>query len=294
MPRIRTSYKIQDEIPEPYRDLFTEQADDTWTLTEVEGIKLPGDVERLDKALRKEREAHKETKKKILAFGEFTPEKMVELTDQVEELRIQLEAGGNKPDEKALEALVERRAEAKKRPLERDLKTAQEELSTLRTTNETLSKADQRRRRNDALRQVTTGDKGVKLRAPSVLEDIELYAERVLEENESGEFVTRDGVGVTPGLPPLELLREVYSSGRRPHWFPENEGAGAEGSRKPGGGGDDPFTAASADGKRPAQVNMNVFQRLILSDSKRAEMLAKKHGRTDLVSLVQSMKPRAA
>jgi hypothetical protein len=288
---IRTSYKTTEEIPEAHRDLFEEQEDGTWVIQiEGAGPKTSADVTRLDAALKKERLAHKDTKKAILAFGETTPERVIELTDRVEELELQIAAGGGKPDDKALEPLIERRAESKVRPIQRELKTAQEELVKLRGENETLGTAAARRRMQDTLRAATIGEKGVKLRSPAALEDIELWAERVLEENESGVFVTRDGLtGIDPGLSAADLLRDVQQRGVRPHWFPDNEGAGADGggARKQGTTGNDPFVPG-ADGKS-FTVNMTEFQRVAKAEPKRARVLAQKHGRTDLVTMVDAM-----
>lgn len=286
---LKTTYKTEEEIPEAHRELFTEGEDGTWTLTGVEGVKTAKDVETLDKSLKAERAAHKKTKERILAFGELTPEKVVELNDTIEDLQAQLAAGG-KPDEKALEPLIARRAESLVRPVTRERDAVIKERDALKIERDELAKERSRRRLNDALRGATVGDKGVKLRAPTVLDDVELLAERVFVEDEAGNMVTKDGItGLPGGLPPIEWLREVQSAGTRAHWFPENEGAGAGGGKGGGGGaGPDPFTPVD---KGPAKVDVTAWGKLVRSNPKRAVMLAQKHGRVDL--LPANLKPAA-
>ncbi len=281
---LNRQYATEDEIPEAERGFYTQQGE-VFILDIEGGLKTEKDVERIDIANRKEREAHRKTKDRLKAFGDLTPEAIQALRDEADDLRIQVEAGG-KPDEATLEKLVERRAEAKLRPLQRELKAAQDDVLKLRDENGRLGQDAARRRRSDTLRAATIGTTGIKLRHPSVLEDVELMAERHLVEDESGSFVTRDGLGQIPaGLSPSDWLKEIYTLGTRPHWFPENEGAGAEGGKKPGiGGGPDPFVAGVNGTK--ATVNMTEFGKLVRSDPKRARALAQKYGRADLLPTI--------
>lgn len=75
----------------------------------------------------------------------------------------------------------------------------------------------------------------------SALEDVELYGERLFEVQEDGTVVTRDGVGVTPGLSPKQWLEDMQ--GKRPHWWGPTAGGGAGGSRGANTGAGNPWSA---------------------------------------------------
>src|SRR3974390_550562 len=79
---IKPFYPTQEEIPEQYRDLYSERGG-RFDLTGVEGVKTQADIDKLNESLRKERADHKATKDKLTAFGELDP------TD----IHAQLEAG---------------------------------------------------------------------------------------------------------------------------------------------------------------------------------------------------------
>ncbi len=273
---LKRTYATQEEIPESEREFYT-QSGDVFVLDVEGGLKAEQDVTRLSGALEKERLAHKETKKRIQAFGDLTPEKLIELNDQVEDLRAQVEAGG-KVDEKALEPLIARRLTTQLRPVERERDTLKTEVEKLREENGTLKGSDKRRRLADALSTATTGEKGVKLRAPSVLEDAKLRAERIFDENEDGVFTTKDGVTVADWF--LDLQR----GGTVPHWFPENQGAGAA------NGGD--RKAAGANPLKAKKPNMTEWAKLCRSNPALAQRYAQEAGRADL--LPANLRPKSA
>jgi hypothetical protein len=78
---------------------------------------------------------------------------------------------------------------------------------------------------------------------PSAEDDVLLLAERVLEVTEDNRVVTRDGVGVPPGLDAKAWLAEIQP--RKPHWWPPSIGGGGKGSGPGGGfgGGPNPWSA---------------------------------------------------
>ena len=242
---LKAIYANLDEVPEQFRELYSEKkgADGAvrFELTGIEGIKTSADIERLDKALKAERSEHAKTKERLRGFGDRTPDQIEELEAQIVELQAQVEAGG-KPDDAAINKLVEARIPAFTKPLERKLVELEQLKAQLEAENAALKLTALRRSMTDELRNVVTGEKRVPVR-PSAVEDIELYVERLFTI-EDGKFVTKDGVGVTPGMSMREWLTEMQAEGRRPHWFEGNTPAGATGGS--GGSahmGDNPFDA---------------------------------------------------
>lgn len=229
-----------DELPESIdpRELFVEK-DGKFELA-IEGAKSQADVDRLSKALAKERNDHRGTKERIKAFGDLTPESLLELQDEVETLRA---APGSKgrPTDESVQKLVGIAVEKEKRAFDKRVKDLEAENTTLKGENVTLVGEKKRRVLVDTIREVTAGDKGIPIRIEA-LQDVELFAERVFEFGEDGKPVTREGVGVEAGLSPRELLTAIQVDGKRPHWFKETIGAGATGGSKGGkSGGPNPF-----------------------------------------------------
>ncbi|QFR59625.1 hypothetical protein P6F33_gp24 [Pseudomonas phage Quinobequin-P09] len=92
----------------------------------------------------------------------------------------------------------------------------------------------------------------------------------MLEVNEEGKVVTRDGVGVTPGIDATVWLTEMQS--KKTHWWGPSQGGGAGGNRSGSGGGANPW---SADG-----WNMTEQGRILKENRSRAEQMAKSAGTT--------------
>lgn len=253
MAKLKAIYESSEEIPEGYADLYVER-DGKFELAEVEGIKTTADIERLDKALKAERAEHAKTKTRVKAFGAYTPEQIEEMTTQLEEMKAQLEAGG-KPDAAALDKLVEAKLPAHLKPLQRKIEELQAEREALATENQGL-KGDKIRRGLRDLVTLTLGTKKMQSVDRRAEPDIELWAERVLTLDEDGKFVTKEGVGLTPGMSLEEALIEVQASGVRPLWFKGNTPAGAQdgGDKKVVSGGDNPFDAKTWSSTKAASI----------------------------------------
>ena len=72
-------------------------------------------------------------------------------------------------------------------------------------------------------------------------EDVMMYS-GMFEISDDGNVVTRDGVGVAPGLDADAWLGELQE--RKPHWWPASQGGGARGTGGGGGfQGKNPWTA---------------------------------------------------
>lgn len=262
--KLKMSYQSVADIPAGYEDLYSEQ-DGAWVLTGIEGMKSDADITRLQSSLQKERTAHKETRQKLQRFGSLDADDVIEKLDRIEELEAAAAAGGGGADDSKVNALVEARLRTKVAPLERELNQLRETKTTLEADLQTYQASARKRTLHDHLRDAATK---AKVR-DTALSDVLMIGEHMFELDEDGKPVTKDGVGVTPGIDPTVWLSEARNT--RPHWWPESQGAGASGG-KGGAGGSNPF---SKDG-----WNMTEQGQLMRTNPARAEQMAKAAGTT--------------
>jgi hypothetical protein len=254
MALLKYLYDSIDDVPEEFRPLYAER-EGKYELAEIEGVKTQADIDRLNKALAAEREEHKKTKGRVKGFGNYTPEQVEEMSSKLEELTAALEAGG-KPDQAAIDKLVEARLPAHLKPLQRELAEAQERAKALDAENMGL-KGDKIRRGLRDLVSLTLGGKKMQAVDRRAEPDIELWAERILTLDDDGRFVTKDGIGLTPGISLEEALIEVQASGVRPLWFKGNTSADArEGgdNKRVTTNGDNPFDKATWNLTKASQI----------------------------------------
>lgn len=230
---LKHQYEKQDEIPEAFRELYAEKAG-RWELTGVAGIKTQADVDRISAALEKERNEHKEAKTRLGAWSELGELDSIKQTlDRVPELEA---ASKGKLDEAQIEQLVAKRVDgvlkSRTSPLERQVNALTKERDQFKAQVEQYSARERQRAIHDAVRKAA-GPEGEKL-LPAAVEDALVLAERLFEVTEDGQVVTRDGVGITPGLGAKDWLAEIRD--KRPHWWPASSGGGASGSGARGAG----------------------------------------------------------
>lgn len=245
---LKAIYDKLDDIPEAFRELYAERSG-RYELTGIEGIKTNGDVERLQRDLNKERDAHKATKDRLrplrldgYSFVEMSDDQLktaLEKLDGYDELVTKAEAGGANNDEK-INQLVEARIKSKLGPIERernDLATKLKEAEGKITDYEASSR---RRRIHDEVRKACVA---AKIRSEAE-EDVLMLAERVFDDSDdSGKVITKDNVGTTPGVTPDIWLTEMQS--KRPHWWPESQGGGAKGGKAGGMNGNNPWSSSN-------------------------------------------------
>ena len=241
MPELKAIYDNPDDIPESiedFRSLFVEK-NGKWELSGVSGVQTQGNVARLEAALKKERDDHKSTKSALQVWGELDPEDVHSKLDRIPELEA---AADGKLDDAKIEELAQKRAEATMRsklaPMERELGKTKKEREELATALGEYQAKETRRTIHDKTRKALLDAKVLN----EAHEDALMLAERVFEITEEGQVLTKDGVGVTPGLEPAAWLQEIQD--KRPHWWPASQGGGAKGSGGVGGfGGKNPWTA---------------------------------------------------
>lgn len=262
-----------EEVPGEFHSLYSER-DGQFEITAIEGMKTQADVDRLQEALRKEREVSSGYKARVTGFGEHTPESIEELSHQVEDLTIQLDAAKKEggPSEEDLDKMAESRALMRVKPLERQIQKLNRELQEITGQRDSLA-AD--RNRSTIVGTVTKAaqskDVGVQ-KEVMASGDLDAWAERVFEIVD-GNVVTRDGVGLTPGISADQALLDVKEGGTRPYWFGPTVGAGATGGKGgPTDTGDNPFAIDEVTGK---PKNLTAAAQIIRSDRTRAQRLAK-------------------
>ena len=258
---LKFKYASQDEIPEEYRGLYTEVGGE-WVLTGVSGIKTQDDIDRLQEGLRKEREDHKKTKDTLRTYQSIgAPEEVQAELDKIEEYKA---AADGKMDDEKINQIVESRIKSRTAPLERQITKLTEERDGLQTTVGEFETKDKRRTIHDDLRKAATG---AKVR-DTAMDDIMMY-DSLFEVNELGKVVTKDGVGVTPGVDASVWITEAKQS--KPHWWPESQGTGARGGDG-NTGATNPFTAEN--------WNLTEQGKLVQQDRIKAEQMAKSAGTT--------------
>lgn len=254
-----------DDVPEQYRDLYSER-NGKFELTAVEGMKTEADVTRLSSALEKERNDHKGTKKKFEVFGDRKPEEILGMLDRIPELEA---AAAGKLDDKAINELVEKRIGSKTGPLERQLKQLAQQNAELMQVNEGYKAKEVQRALHDSIREAFGKSQGIQAAA---LDDALMLGERMLTISDEGKIVTKEGVGVTPGVDAVVWLTEMQQ--KRPHWWGPTQGGGAGGNNGRGNG---------MDGKNPwSAENWNLTEqgRIYKENKSRAEQLARSAGTT--------------
>lgn len=261
---LKLIYDSVDDIPDGYKDLYTEKSG-KWHFTAIAGIKTQDDINNVQRALDNEKAEHAKTKEKLAAWGDLDPEKTQGQLDKIPEL----EAAAQGALEKAqIDEIVERRVEAtintRTAPLERQITTLTGERDALGEENTTL-KADRTQRQiHDVTREAMTKLKVI----PEAHEDVLMYSDRIFEVLDDGNIVTRDNVGVTPGISPEVWLTDMQQS--RPHWWPASQGGGAPGAGAGRSLGDNPWSHGGWNLTKQAQM--------IRDDPNKAEQMAKAAG----------------
>ena len=270
-------YDNQEDIPAEFVSLFTER-NGKWEI-QVEGIKTPGDTERLQRALDSERENHRDTRNSLRKFdwvGDLNEDSIQTLRDENEDLKVH-QGSGPSPEEidEKVRKLAETQVERALRKPTKELEGLRAEVSAHRNAISLHEAAGAQRAIRDHVDSALNGKDAIPVVKGSI-EDIVPFAQRIMTINERGEVVTKEGVGVPPGIPFGELLSDLKAEGKRPHWFVQSQGAGAGGGS--GGsnfGGNNPFAEES--------FNMTAIAKIVAADKPKALAMARQAKRNDLI-----------
>lgn len=229
-----------DDLPETVAitDLYKETDDGTFELAmPIRGVKPEADFERINEALRKERNDHKAIKTRYASLADKDVNEVLAQLDEIDEMRAKLEASGDVSEEK-IEALVEKRLARIKAPLERDLaKLTTERDEALEAQKKLSSDLD------DLVISQTLTELAIKNCNQAVQKDVvEIGRLHLTRDPETGEVVTKD----ESPLPAAEWLKAQLDE--RSHWN-KDTGGGNNGRGNTGGGKKtkNPFTPDNYD-----------------------------------------------
>lgn len=228
-------HKTLDDIPEQYRDLYSER-NGQFELSGIVGVKTQADIDRLSMSLSKERNDHKDTKTRAQIWGDLNHDEVMASLDRIPELEAAAKEGGI--DEEKMNELVEGRIKTRIAPIDR-------ENAQLKVDNETLSSKIMEFQTKETTRKVHDNVRSACMDAKvldTAQEDVLFLSERVFEVREDdGEVVTRDNVGVTPGIRAQDWLTEMQ--GKKPHWWPASQGSGSNGGNGGHNFSDNPWSS---------------------------------------------------
>lgn len=236
---------------------------------QVEGMKTQADVDAVTRSLTAARQEAQSFKSKLALLGDRKVEDVVAQLDRIPELEA---AAGGKLDETKLKELAEARARAIVAPIERERDGFKSQLAEKDNEIKAFKQKEETRTIHDQIKAAAK-KAGV---IDEAMEDAINAGERlfILEEG-TGKAVVKEGATVTQGLEPKDWLSDLQT--KKPHWFGQSTGGGANGNRGGGGGGEvNPF---SHDG-----WNITKQGQMMQSDMARADRLAKAAGHKDAES----------
>lgn len=243
-----------DEVEAEYHGLY-EKKGEHYVLLPIEGLKSTEEFDVVHRGLAKERNEHKATKATLKAFDGITPKDVADLREQVASLEAALTDG---TDPKKAEAVIAQKVRAATGPLERqiaDLTTAKGELEGVVTGYK------QRETQGLVRDAIGTAARTAKVR-DSAVDDVVALGAAIFEVNDEGKVVTKDGVGVVPGMDATSWLTDARP--KKPHWWPDSAGGGAGGGAG-GTGGVNPWSAAGWNMTKQGEIarqNMGQAERL--------------------------------
>ncbi|MBS90866.1 hypothetical protein [Sphingobium sp.] len=236
---------------------------------QVEGMKTQADIDRVTTSLTAARTEAAGFKAKLALLGDRKVEDIIPMLDRIPVLEA---AAAGKLDEDKLKEMAELRARAIVAPIERERDGFKQQVGVLTGEIETFKTRESTRTIHDQIQQAAK-KAGV---IDEAMEDAINAGERlfVLEEG-TGKAVVKEGVSVTQGLEPKDWLSDLQT--KKPHWFGQSGGGGANGNRGGGGGAEvNPF---SHDG-----WNITKQGQMMQTDIARADRLAKAAGHKDAES----------
>jgi hypothetical protein len=239
-------YEKKEDVPEQFLDLYVER-NGKFELTGVEGVKTQADVDRVTEALRKEKELHKGAKAALEKFGDLDPEKIPAALEELEEVKAQLATvtKDGKVDEGAVQERIEAAVNRAVGPLQRDKKALETQLQNkdkvIAEKDGAIGSLEGNIKRSKIEGQLRDNAIAAKVLGTAI-DDAVMVGLNMFEEVD-GKYVTKDNVGVTPGLEPKEWFKDMQE--KRPHWWPASQGGGSRGAGAPTGrNADNPWSPA--------------------------------------------------
>ena len=248
-------------IDEKFHELYHE-VNGQYVLEAIEGLRQQEDVDRLQEALRKERNDHKKLREQYRPLGDRSVDEVIQELERIDEYRL---AAEGKVDDKKLNDLVESRIKSRVAPLEREKQSLTAKLHELEGVVTQYQAEKLRRRIADEVQAAIRKSPGF---TQTAIEDALMYAERVFQVDETDRVVTKEGCGVTPGVDPAVWLTDMQP--KRPHWWGTTTGGGATGGRA---------TSVANNPWSKESWNLTEQGRIYRENPTRAQQLAKAAGK---------------
>lgn len=257
--------KLED-VEEGFRSLYT-QVGDKFEITGIEDVTALTSVKALKTENGARRIAEKKAKDALAAYavlGERKPEEILAILDRVPELEA---AAEGKLDEAKINSIVEGRIKTKLGPVERERDQFKLQLAQKDETINGYVAKERTRTIHDAVREAVGKQQGFQATA---IEDALMHAERMFEVTDDGKVITKQDIGVTPGIDAVVWLSEMQQ--KRPHWWGATGGGGSRGNNgnAPTPSGNNPFTRE--------HWNMSEQAALMRTNRARADQMAKSAG----------------
>ena len=242
MAILKATYDNETDIPAEATALeLYEERDGKYILKRdaIDGMKTEADIQRVQAVVTKQKGELKTVKAIVTKLGNREIDDVLKDLDKVSSLEAEVEA---LKDDGKNSALFDKRVEAmvatRMAPHDRKLVEMTTERDTLTETNKGLSGTINTDRIAQSLRAAAL-KAGV---APTALDDALMLGERHFERDDEGRVVTKESVGVTPGVEADVWLSEIKE--RKPHWWPVSAGGGATGGNGKGtAGAGNPYTS---------------------------------------------------
>lgn len=264
--KLKRVYDTQADIPEAYRDLFTERGG-RYEMTEVEGIAPAESVERLEGSIKAERDKTKSTERELAGFKAIgrTAEELTQDLAERDELKAKVDAGaGDKWDQEKFDQAVATRVQIEVGPKDREIDDLKGKLTTAETSVVDLSGKIQRA---TVTRHISDAALAAKCVGTAV-EDIVAIGLGLFSVNDDGEVVTAVDGPVPAGLTVAQWIESRRD--KSGHWWPSSVSAGAKGGDGPGGFGNNPWTEA--------HWNVTDQNKQFLADASKAKQMAEAAG----------------
>lgn len=244
MAKLKTLYEKAEEIPQGYEDLYVERGG-KFELTGIEGVKTQADVDRVTEALRKEKTDHKTTKDSLSKFGDLDPDVIPAALEELTEVKAQLATvtKDGKVDEGAVQERIEAAVNRAVGPLAREKQSLERQLTQ---KDKIIGEKDGEVNKLQGSIKMSKiegmlRDNAIAAKVlPTAIDDAVMVGLNQFETVD-GKTVTKDGVGVTPGLDAKEWFKDMQE--KRPHWWPPSQGGGSRGGGAPlGRNADNPWS----------------------------------------------------
>ena len=260
MPKLKAFHEKQEDIPAGLDDYYVLRAEKY--MLEVEGLRTDADVLRVQKALDNEKIAHRALKDKYSPLADLDINEVINNLDRIPELEASAGTAGDQAAK--VQQMVDAKIAAIKAPLERELNTLRTKVTT---QDQEIGAYVKERRTNTLEKAVITAARELEV-DPTMEDDVLRFAHAVFDIDEQNNVVTKDGVGVTPGIDPKSLLTDMIQ--RKPRWFKESVTARLTGGSNKGNGTTNPW--------KKETWNLTEQGRVLRADPTMAKNLAKQAG----------------